>query len=77
VVARPAGGMPEVAADAALWTDEPPDLAVVAELLALATSDGELRDTLAERGRVRLEELSPERTQAKLRDAIDAVAARR
>ena len=72
VVARPAGGMPEVAGDAALWTDERPDLAMVAELLGLAVNDTELRDTLAARGRARLEEFSPERTQAKLRALLDA-----
>ena len=69
VIARPAGGMPEVAADAALWTDAEPDLGMVAELLALAVSDAELRDALAERGRARLDEFSRERTEAKLRDA--------
>jgi glycosyltransferase involved in cell wall biosynthesis len=72
IVARPAGGMPEVAADAALWTGEEPDLAMVAELLGLAVRDGELRETLATRARARLEEFSPERTQAKLRAAVEA-----
>ena len=76
VIARPAGGMPEVARGAALWTDDQPDLGVVAELLALATTDTELRTTLAERGRARLDELGPERTQAKLREVIDAVGQR-
>ena len=74
VVARPAGGMPEVAADAALWTDPEPDPAVVAELLALAVRDDELRASLAERGRARLEEFSPARTEAKLREAVEAAA---
>jgi glycosyltransferase involved in cell wall biosynthesis len=73
VIARPAGGMPEVAGDAALWTAEQPDLAVVAELLGLAVTDTELRDTLAHRGRARLAEFSPERTEAKLRAALEAV----
>ena len=73
VVARPVGGMPEVAGDAALWVDgDEPDLAVVAELLALATGDDELRAELAERGRARLTEFSRERTEAKLRAAVDA-----
>jgi glycosyltransferase involved in cell wall biosynthesis len=70
VVARPAGGMPEVAGDAALWTDPEPDVAVVAELLALATSDGELRAALAERGRARLERFARERTERELRAAL-------
>jgi hypothetical protein len=66
--------MPEVAGAAALWTGERPDLAVVAELLALTVSDAQLRDTLTERGRARLEEFSPERTEAKLRAAVEAAA---
>ena len=74
VVARPIGGMKEVAADAALWTDREPDLAMVAELLELASSDGELRDELARRGQARLEEFSRERTEAKLRAAVEAAA---
>ena len=77
VIARPAGGMPEVAGDAALWTDEQPDLAMVAELLGLATSDDELRHELVERGHARLDEFAPQRTQAKLREVVDAVAALR
>ena len=72
VIARPIGGMLEVAADAALWTDEEPDLAMVAELLALAVSDEELRRELARRGSARLEEFSRERTEAKLREAVEA-----
>ena len=75
VVARPSGGMPEVAADAGLWTAEEPDLAMVAELLELATRDRDLRQVLAERGRARLEEFSRERTEAKLRAAVEAAAA--
>jgi glycosyltransferase involved in cell wall biosynthesis len=75
VVARPRGGMAEVAGDAALWTAEEPDLGMVAELLGLATSDSELRAALAERGRARLEEYSHERTAAKLREAVEAAAA--
>jgi glycosyltransferase involved in cell wall biosynthesis len=72
VIARPAGGMPEVAGDAALWTDAEPDPAMVAELLALAVTDADLRDALAERGRARLDVFSRERTEGKLRDAIAA-----
>jgi glycosyltransferase involved in cell wall biosynthesis len=76
VVARPVGGMPEVGGDAVLWTGEEPDLAAVAELLALAVGDSELRGELAARGRRRLEELSPERTEEKLRAAVEAAARR-
>jgi glycosyltransferase involved in cell wall biosynthesis len=75
VVARPRGGMTEVADDAALWTAEEPDLGMVAELLGLATRDPELRAALAERGRARLEEYSHERTAAKLREAVAAAGA--
>jgi glycosyltransferase involved in cell wall biosynthesis len=75
VVARPRGGMTEVAGDAALWTAEDPDLGMVAELLGLAARDSELRAVLAERGRARLQEYSHERTAAKLREAVDAAAA--
>jgi L-malate glycosyltransferase len=72
VVARPAGAMPEVGADAVLWTDPDPDPAVVAELVLLAATDEELRAELARRGRARVEEYGFERTAAKLRAAIDA-----
>ena len=75
VIARPVGGMIEVAKDAALWTDEEPDLAVVAELLGLTTRDDELRAELVARGRRRLEEFSREKTEAKLRAAVEAAAA--
>jgi glycosyltransferase involved in cell wall biosynthesis len=70
VVARPAGGMPEVGGEAALWTEPEPDLAVVAELLRLATTDAGLRDELAARGRARLAEFSRERTAERLRAAL-------
>ena len=72
VVARPAGGMPEVAGDAALWTDGEPDLAVVAELLGIALSDDELRAELEAAGRERLGEFTRERTEEKLRAAVEA-----
>ena len=76
VLARPVGGMPEVAGDAALWVEgAEPDLAVVAELLALATGDDQLRTELAQRGRARLAEFSRERTEGKLRAAIEAASA--
>ena len=79
VVARPAGGMPEVGGDAVLWTEEPAggrpapaDVAVAAELIDLAARDGELRAELARRGRARREEYSYERTAAKVEQAVDA-----
>ena len=72
VVARPAGGMPEVGGDAVLWTPEPLDVAVVAELLDLAVRDAGLRAELARRGRERLAEYSYERTAQKVRGAVEA-----
>ena len=74
VIAQPVGGMPEVGGDAVLWTELDPDLAVVAELLALAVGDGGVREELAVAGARRLEEYAPERTEAKLRDAVQAAA---
>ena len=74
VIARPAGGMPEVAGDAALWTDAEPDVGMVAELLALAVTDTELGETLVARGHARLDEFSQERTEAKLREVVEAAA---
>jgi L-malate glycosyltransferase len=71
VVARPAGAIPEVAGDAALLAADR-DLAVVAELVALAVEDAELREALRERGRARLAVFAPEATAAKLRALLTA-----
>jgi glycosyltransferase involved in cell wall biosynthesis len=73
VLARPSGGVAEVAGDAAILTDEP-DLALVAELIHLAVEDAELRGELRARGRRRLESYAPEATAAKLRAAVESVA---
>jgi L-malate glycosyltransferase len=73
VIARPVGGVPEVAGDAALLTDDE-DLAVVAELLHFAVTDSELRGELRRRGRARLEAFAPDATAAKLRAAVERVA---
>jgi L-malate glycosyltransferase len=70
VVASPSGGMPEVAADAALWADDDP--AVVAELLDLAVRDDELRAELTARGNARAEAYSYDAAAERLREAIDA-----
>jgi glycosyltransferase involved in cell wall biosynthesis len=72
VIARPVGGVPEVAGDAALLTDDE-DLAVVAELLHFAVTDSELRGELRRRGRARLEAFAPDATAAKLRAAVERV----
>lgn len=74
VVARPIGGMREVAGNAALWAADH-DLAVVAELLDLAVRDGDLRAALVERGRKRLGEYAPEKALSALREAVDAALA--
>jgi glycosyltransferase involved in cell wall biosynthesis len=76
VVARPAGAMPEVAGDAALWTGADFDAGVVAELLDLAVGDGALRSELAARGRARLEAYSAERVEAAVREAVEAALGR-
>jgi glycosyltransferase involved in cell wall biosynthesis len=74
VVARPVGGVPEVAGDAALLVEDR-DLAVVAELVALAVEDSELRAQLRERGRARLEAFAPAQTAEKLRSVLVGLAA--
>ena len=77
VVARATGGIPEVAGDAALLLpDAPPDLPVVAELVHLAVTDTELRAELRERARPRLAAFAADATAAKLRAAVERVAAR-
>jgi glycosyltransferase involved in cell wall biosynthesis len=74
VVARPCGAMPEVGGDAVLWVEEP-DLAVVAEMLHLAVTDGELRAELARRGRDRAREFAPDRVAEAVRGLIDSALA--
>jgi glycosyltransferase involved in cell wall biosynthesis len=74
VVARPAGGIPEVAGDAALLVEDR-DAGVVAELLWLVLSDPELRATLRDRGRARLAAYGPAETAARLRAALEELAA--
>jgi glycosyltransferase involved in cell wall biosynthesis len=76
VVARPAGGMPEVGGDAVLWTDAD-DLAEVAELVQLAVSDEELRAELRRRGSIRLREFDPAAVGARILSAVHATAASR
>jgi L-malate glycosyltransferase len=73
VVARPSGGVPETAGDAALLVADR-DPAVVAELLDLAVSDAALRQELAARGLRRVEHYAPDRAAAALRAAIEAIS---
>jgi len=75
VIARPVGGIPEVAGDAALLYGGE-DLAIVAELLELAVSDRELRTELAARAVRRLIAYAPERALESLREAVLKTAAR-
>jgi glycosyltransferase involved in cell wall biosynthesis len=74
VVARPAGAMPEVGADAVLWADEG-DLDMLPELIDLAVTDAGLREELARRGQRRLEHFAYERTADRILGAVDAALA--
>ncbi|HEX8123224.1 MAG TPA: glycosyltransferase [Solirubrobacteraceae bacterium] len=71
VVARPSGAVPEVAGDAALLSEDR-DLAVLAELVALAVEDDELAQALRARGRARLAAYAPEATEAAMRRLIES-----
>jgi glycosyltransferase involved in cell wall biosynthesis len=73
VVARPVGGIPEVARDAAVLVEDR-DLAVVSELIALVIEDKELRASLVDRGAARLHDYEPGAVAAQLRDLIETAA---
>jgi glycosyltransferase involved in cell wall biosynthesis len=75
VIARPVGGVPEVAGDAALLLDDGDGESVVAELLALAVGDGELRAELRRRGAARVAAYAPEPTARALRAALEELVA--
>ena len=70
VIARPAGGIPEVAGDAALLVADT-DHAVLSELLHLAVSRPGLRAELRERGRRRVAAYAPQRTAERLREVLE------
>jgi glycosyltransferase involved in cell wall biosynthesis len=72
VIARPSGGVPETVGDAAVLVDDH-DPAVIAELIALAATDGELRAELTRRGRERLVVYGPERAAVALRSALESL----
>lgn len=74
VVARPVGGVPEVAGDAALLLAGEDGESVVAELLALVTTDAPLRATLRERAAKRVAAYAPEPTARALRAAVESLA---
>jgi len=75
VIARACGGMPEVGGDAVLWVEDSDDIAVAAELLHLAVTDGDLRTELVRRGRLRAQEFAPDRVAEAVRGLIDAASA--
>jgi L-malate glycosyltransferase len=75
VIARAAGAVGEVVGDAGLLVGEDDTLATVAELLGIVTTDAELRDELARRGRRRLQEYDYDRTAVRLREALGTLAA--
>jgi glycosyltransferase involved in cell wall biosynthesis len=74
IVARPSGAVAEVAGDAALLVADR-EHGVVAELAWLAMTDSELRAELRARGRERLVEYAPAEAHARMRAAIEEVAA--
>jgi glycosyltransferase involved in cell wall biosynthesis len=74
VIARPVGGVPEVAGDAALLLAPDDGESVVAELLALAAGDAELRATLRARAAARVAAFAPESTARALRAAVESLA---
>jgi glycosyltransferase involved in cell wall biosynthesis len=82
VIARPVGGIPEVAGDAALLLrghdleGEDDGESVVAELMHLAVGDAELRATLRERGAARVAAYAPAPTAEKLRAALTGLSRR-
>jgi glycosyltransferase involved in cell wall biosynthesis len=73
VVSRPVGGIPEVAGDAALLVEDR-DLAVVAELAALAIEDAQLRAELVTRGSARLQAYAPDAVARQLRELIETAS---
>jgi glycosyltransferase involved in cell wall biosynthesis len=74
VIARPVGGVPEVAGDAALLLADDDGESVVAELLALAVSDAALRGELRARAALRVAAYAPEPTARALREAVESLA---
>lgn len=73
VIARAAAGVPDVVGDAGVLVTAEDDLPVVAELLALATTETGLRATLAERAQGRLEHFDSDRVAGTMRAALEAL----
>jgi glycosyltransferase involved in cell wall biosynthesis len=74
VVAYRAGAVPETAGDAAVLLDDR-DLPTIAELIDLCATDPTLRAELAQRGRTRLEQFAPARTEATWRSLVESLIA--
>jgi glycosyltransferase involved in cell wall biosynthesis len=74
VIARPVGGVPEVAGDAALLLGDDDGESVIAELLAIIATDAELRAALRERAAARVAAYAPEPTARALRAAVESLA---
>ncbi len=75
VIARPIGGVPEVAGDAALLLGPDDGESVIAEALAFVVGDGELRAAMRERAAARVAAYAPEPTARALRAAVQSLAA--
>jgi glycosyltransferase involved in cell wall biosynthesis len=75
VIARDAGAIAEVLGDAGVLLGPEDRIATVAELLRIVVGDRELRAELQARGQRRLEHYDSERTAARLRRALGALAA--
>lgn len=76
VIARDAAAVAETIGDAGVLLSGSDDLATVAELLHLVVGDVELREELRARAQLRLERFAYERTARRLRERLEALAAR-
>ncbi|MEY2516785.1 MAG: hypothetical protein QOJ89_4143 [bacterium] len=74
VIARPVGGVPEVAGDAALLLAADDDESVIAEALAIVAGDAELRAAMRRRAAARVAAYAPEPTARALRAAVESLA---
>jgi L-malate glycosyltransferase len=72
VIAYRAGAVPETAGDAAVLLDDR-DLPTIAELIDLCATDPALRAELAQRGRTRLEQFAPAKTEATWRALVESL----
>ncbi len=75
MIARDAGAVGEVVADAGVLLSGDDGVAVVAELLGIVMSDAELRAELARRGEARLAAYDLARTAELVRAGVEEVMA--